>query len=70
MGMPQANNRMQLTWLLGAPVHGGFGSLARRRAGRPRFIRHAADAGRYAAPVHSGDGCHSSGHMRAVSLMS
>ena len=40
------NERMQLTWLLGAPVHVGFGSLASRRTARPRFTRHAADAGR------------------------
>ena len=40
------NERMQLTWLLGAPTHAGFGSPARRRAGRFRLTRHAADAGR------------------------
>ena len=40
------NNRMQLTWLTGAPIHGGLGSPVRLRAARPRFIRHAADASR------------------------
>ena len=40
---------MQLTWLTGAPVRAGFGSPARLRARRPRLIRHAADAGRWAA---------------------
>ena len=40
------NERMQLTWLIGAPIHGGFGSPARRRAVWSRLIRHAADAGR------------------------
>ena len=44
------NERMQLTWLTGAPIHAGLGSPARRRAARPRFTRHAADAGRWAAP--------------------
>jgi len=40
------NERMQLTWLPGAPIHAGFGSPARHRATRPRFTRHAADASR------------------------
>ncbi len=40
------NNRMQLTWLTGAPIRAGLGSPARRRAKRPRFTRHAADASR------------------------
>ena len=46
----QANERMQLTWLIGVPIRVGLGSLASRRAARPRFIRHAADASRWAAP--------------------
>ena len=48
--MPPANERMQLTWLLGAPIRAGLGSQPRRRAGRSRFTRHAADASRWAAP--------------------
>ena len=40
------NERMQLTWLIGAPIHVGLGSPACRRAARPRLTRHAADAGR------------------------
>ena len=40
------NERMQLTWLIGAPIHAGFGSPVSRRAMRPRLTRHAADAGR------------------------
>ena len=40
------NERMQLTWLIGAPIHAGLGSPASRRAMRSRFTRHAADAGR------------------------
>ncbi len=46
MGVRPANERMQLTWLPGAPIHGGFGSPARLRSVRPRLIRHAADASR------------------------
>jgi len=51
MGCSQGrpNERMQLTWLPGAPSHAGFGSPAWRRAVRPRFNRHAADASRWAA---------------------
>ena len=45
-GEAKPNERMQLTWLIGAPSHGGFGSLARLWATRSRFIRHAADASR------------------------
>ena len=41
-----ANERMQLTWLTGCPIRVGLGSPACRRAGRPRFTRHAADASR------------------------
>ena len=41
-----ANERMQLTWLIGAPIHGSFGSPTCLRVGRPRFTRHAADASR------------------------
>jgi len=48
-----ANERMQLTWLLGAPIRAGLGSPARRRAGRPRFTRHAADASRWAAATNT-----------------
>ena len=40
------NERMQLTWLLGAPNPGRLGSLASLRARRPRLTRHAADASR------------------------
>ena len=40
------NERMQLTWLTGAPIRAGLGSPARRRATRPRLTRHAADASR------------------------
>ena len=40
------NERMQLTWLLGAPSRAGFGSPACRRAARLRLTRHAADASR------------------------
>lgn len=43
------NERMQLTWLTGAPIHAGLGSPARLRAARSRLTRHAADAGRWAA---------------------
>ena len=48
LGAPceRPNERMQLTWLLGAPIHGGFGSPASRPEGRSRFTRHAADASR------------------------
>ncbi len=46
MGVPPANERMQLTWLTGAPIHAGFGSPVRRRATRSRLIRHAADGSR------------------------
>ncbi len=46
MGAAKPNERMQLTWLTGAPIRAGLGSPASRRAGRPRFSRHAADAGR------------------------
>ena len=45
-GKARPNERMQLTWLPGAPIHAGLGSLACRRAGRPRLTRHAADASR------------------------
>ena len=45
-GHRPANERMQLTWLLGAPIRAGLGSPARLRAMRPRFSRHAADASR------------------------
>ena len=50
LGAHAANERMQLTWLLGAPSRVGLGSPASRRATRPRFTRHAADASRSAAP--------------------
>ena len=40
------NERMQLTWLIGAPGQAGLGSPVRLRAVRLRFTRHAADAGR------------------------
>ncbi len=40
------NERMQLTWLIGAPIRAGLGSPASRRAVRSRFTRHAADASR------------------------
>ena len=40
------NERMQLTWLLGAPIRAGLGSPACLRATRPRLTRHAADASR------------------------
>ena len=49
VGQQPANERMQLTWLLGAPSQAGFGSRLRRRATRPRLSRHAADASRWAA---------------------
>ncbi len=42
-----ANERMQLTWLIGAPSRAGLGSPASRQATRPRLTRHAADASRY-----------------------
>ncbi len=48
--MHPPNERMQLTWLPGAPIRAGLGSPVRLRATRPRFIRHAADASRWAAP--------------------
>ena len=46
VGEGAANERMQLTWLTGAPIQAGLGSPACRRAGRSRLTRHAADAGR------------------------
>ena len=42
----QPNERMQLTWLTGAPIHVGLGSPTRLQAVRPRLSRHAADASR------------------------
>jgi len=42
----QPNERMQLTWLTGAPSQAGLGSPVRLRAVRPRLTRHAADASR------------------------
>ena len=45
-GAAKPNERMQLTWLLGAPIRAGLGSRPRLRAGRPRLTRHAADASR------------------------
>ena len=51
VGLPRGlvekpNERMQLTWLTGAPIRAGLGSPASRRATRSRLIRHAADASR------------------------
>ena len=45
-GAAKPNERMQLTWLIGAPSQAGLGSPVHLRAGRPRLSRHAADAGR------------------------